>query len=949
MGQSVRAIKAALMLGVMISAGAAPLAPSLAQEAVVNDTGVYGKNVARADFPGGSYRMIAEREWGRYDENDKLIRTYVELRRDDWAVELRQPGTEVFATIDTLRNAVLETDPSTNILTEFAKIGSVAPRGDMARVPLPRIPADYPDWYKEAWNARFNPANQGFRPGASVAANSAQSGQDATFAIGSSQPSTAQSTTAQTTPGQTTAGQLPAQGSTGGFNPFSNPGAPQQTGAGQPTQTAQNAGGFDPNAPWLAAQGGGQPQTAAAPPVQQNNPFAPPPSSAPPTQQNNPFALPAGQQTGQQSGPPAWAQGQQQGQQAAAPPWGQNAGINGGGGQFGEPETPAQGPHSLVEGVWVELNRRTQPEGDGTRTAITWSSPKYLRVIPLSDNSVALLTGGIATAWNVLNRQSETRYSGSGMNVNITKTADSLYLNVSGGSISGRYEIARTANGDFSRDRFDIPDRDSRRGLFNQDGLTREWNTNFHSFDGLDMNLFDPLAGRRQQIFKQPGDFDYAIDDNLNLGLPYGLRGYRTRMSSSRQTEALITNAASFQRSMSMNFGGGISTPKASFGASYSYEKTSGTRQRSSNMSALGFARIERYTLILDEPNAQLSENFKRAVESLADGRMSAQNFVSTFGTHYAKAISYGGLGKAEKTMTSMQVAEFLSEKSSYSANGGAKGATLNGGFSEGKSTENSTESVFTRDEFEAVGGSGAMSFNGWQVSDNDTVPVRYDLRRLSDLITPLFFDMKSFEDATKYLRAHNKLRTAIDQRMNGAPPFANGYAGPKFYEIELHSLRCTAKGDEKTDTVTLRGNMELAYTDDTGPKSISLFSNAAGEAMTCGSGRKNLTLKPLIVLSNGSSGSSSRDFGSFSISSNLTEVDEGPRRSTGEQVRDGFLTGFSLGLANRAVRDIDDTIGGASMLQPLVRTANGERRTMSFGRNPAPTIVVDYTVREIN
>lgn len=907
--RTVPALVASLMLGAAVSLWPLPRNAAFAQETVVNDNGVYGENVARADFPGGSYRMIGEREWGRFDENGQMIRTYVEVTRDDWAAEFRDPATDIYAIIDTLRLIVLETDPATNVLSQFADITSLAPRGDKPRVALPRIPADYPQWYKDEWNKRFSPAPQGWQAGQSVATNSGQAASRGTFAIGPAQTIGAQQG------GQAMQGGQPSNPSVGGddFNPFSAP----------PPEPPSGGSG------------------------QQGNPFAPPPAppgppAAPPawaqgnqTQGSNPFSAPGGN-------PPPPARGGSRPPFAAPPP-----ASDPDDGGFGAPAGQEQAPHRLIEGVWVEQNARISSSGDGERTAITWSSPRYLRFLPLDDTSVAILIDE-TSGWNVLRKQTDTSYSGSGITASISQGRDTFFLSVSGGRFSGRYEIARTADGGFSRDRFEASDRDSRRGLFNQDGLTREWNTNFFSFDGPDMNLFDPLAGRKLQIFKQPGNFDYAIDDNLNLGLPFGLRGFRTRMSSSRQTETLITNAAAFQNDMSMNFGGGISTPKASFGASYSYEKTQGARSSSTTMSALGFARIERYTLILDEPNAELSENFKRAVEDLASGRMSADNFVATFGTHYAKAISYGGLGKAEKSMTSTQVAEYLSQRSSYSASGGAKGATLQGGFSEGRSTENSSESVFSRDEFEAVGGSGSMSFNGWTVSDGDTVPVRYDLRRLSDLIMPIFFDMKSANDMNRYLQAKNALRAAIDRRMNNTPPFSNRYAGPTFYEIELHQLRCTGKGDEKTYTITLRGSMELSYADDTGPKRIPLFNNAAGEAMTCGGAGKNLGIKPLVVLSAGSRNAGSPSFGAYSIAATLTEVDDGPPRSQAEQVRDGFITGFTLGLANKAVHDADDTIGGATMLLSLRNEANGQRRTQSFGRNPAPTLVVDYTIREI-
>jgi hypothetical protein len=906
---------AALM--VLGAVGAGPgTAPAIAQENLPGETGVYGRNVVRADWPGGSFRMIGPNEWGQFDAAGALVRRFVETSRDDWAVYFSDPDSGYQAHIDMLYNVAFLAEPGGGGYQTIGTITSATPRSDMPRIDLPPPPSPNHELYARRFGGTVQQQARVDNPPASAPwAGGAPVEMGGTAPPPRSQPDP---------------WQQPAPGS----------------GQDQAPARAQGDGGFDPFAPSAPATGnvaGGSSLQGSPPPWQQQPRQEPRQQPSPPS--------------GGQSSPPPWMQQDRMadsrgGGAGTPPPWASNTSNGSGtsGTGFGsDPRTAQVEPHALIEGVWVELNAISRPEGDGTRKAITWSTPQYLRFVPINDNQVAFLTNNPGFGWNVLNRQAEDRYSGNGSTVTITERRGSYFMEVSGGGLAGSYEIARTADGTPSRERFDPSDRDNRRGLFNQDGLTREWNTNFQGFDGLEINLFDQLAGRRGQIFKQPGNVDYAVDDNLNLGLPFGLRGFRTRMSSSRQMETLVTNAAKFQQDMSMNFGGGIATPKASFGANYSREQTSGTRQRNSTMSAVGYARIERYTLVLDEPNAELSSNFRTAIDNLADGRTSAQTVVDTFGTHYAKAISYGGLGKAEKTMTSMEVAEYLSTKQGVSGNVGAKGASLSGGFSEGRSSDRSTESVFTRDEFVAVGGSGSMTSAGWQVSDSDTVPVRYDLRRLSDLVNPILFEIRSAQESDRYFRARQALRAEIDRRMVGAPDFANRYVGPAFYEIELERLRCIRQGDDATNTVTLKGSMQFNYTDDNGRKQITVFNNAAGEAFTCGGAGKPLGQKLLVVMTLGSANQGARGFGSYGVLPNMTEVDDGPPRSDTQAGLDSALTIMTAGLRNRMRHNADDRIDGSTMMMPLLSHADGSRRSVQLGGGTAPTIAIDYTIRGIN
>ncbi len=650
---------------------------------------------------------------------------------------------------------------------------------------------------------------------------------------------------------------------------------------------------------------------------------------------------PVAQAPTQQSSTPPWQQ-RQPASQASTPPWQtgnsqQHAG-NSSTGRFGQATNQVANVSGQYLGVWVESSKPFRRDGDGIDTPEVWTAPRTILLAPSGQSGMILRYHEKPEIFTTLTKQSDTNYSGGGVTVTFSKSGTSQYARISGSNadLGGTFEPARVADGVLSSERFSPAargDRDSRRGLFNQSGLTSEWNNNFYSYDGLEMDLFDYLRGRKVQIFKQPDSFDYAIDDNLNLGLPYGLRGYNTPRSTSRQTEALITNASTYQKSMSVNFGSALDTPKGGFSSKTSYEKTTGTRDKSSALNAIGIARIERYVLVLDKPNMVLADGFRRDLESFINNPANPQNIIRTYGSHYANAITYGGLGKAEKTMNSQQIGSYVSEKITSQQSVSFKGATLDGGFSSATSSSNSNESVFTQDDFLAVGGSGSMSASGWTVSDRDTVPVRYDLRPLSDLLSPLYFPSKGdVARARKVNAARAKLSDAVTAHMASGPAFSDENIAPRLYRVEIHSLRCLDKGHDPSNSISVFGKIAMIYHDDGGVRTIDLFDKPEPVPLFCNNSSSNrgmpLGQKVTIIASRNTEESRLSGFASLMIFPiRLTEADDG--------VFDPH-------------DPIEDPRGNDVQVQ-LSTLANGQKRFLTFGTGEyAPTLRLEYTVTEL-
>lgn len=1007
------AFKVALALGGAAVFGLAPQAPALAQDQVVNDTGVYGKNIARADFPGGYYQMIGEREWARYDADGNLVRTYVEVRRDDWAAEFRDSQNDVYAIIDTLRNAVSETDPKTGILTEFAKISSVAPRGDMPKIALPRVSADEPQWMKDQWAKRFD-ANQGFRPGTGVATNSGGSVQQReTFAAGPSQ-----STGGQT--GNNAGGQTNAGGRGGGFNPFSNQ---QDTGTSDPRQAqaqsqgqggAQGQAGFDPDAPWLAAQGGGQGRSQATPPTQQSNPFNPPSSgnSAPPQQQSNPFAPPAGTP----SGPPDWAQG---GGQASdpfpqsggnAPPArrpGQQAEANSGfGPQFGANDQPdtLDDPTSKFDGIWVAVGenyRRAQPEPPlNSPKRAAWESrfvpPRMIRVTGTSATSLVLENINITQRASdrgpvmgygqfAMRKGGENQYSGSGANISLRPgpiaRQDLMNANfpTSFRHMSGQYRRATTSDGlVLSRDRKAPEVLQNRPPISDQfANLTRVFQPSLVGYDPYRMNLLDPNLGQMAQLFEQHEMQYYTFDPQISKNVLYGLRAVMTNTSLAENNRISVTSEAETQEQMARAMGQSV----LGIGYNVAKEKARSVSQRSGTSIDITLARIPRYTLVMDLPNMDLNYFFKVDVENLMSGGGSYDDFLDKYGTHYAAAVTYGGLGYAEEVTSTLETAESLMRKHS---GGGQATATSKTGQQLGNASANTSNSQgnssgsgFSTGQkvFRAVGGSGTMTESGYSVNEDSVAPILYDLRPISELINPALFDTKGNGNMIRQLlQVRQALQNRIVTRQRNKPRLSTiRPKGPEAYRITFNRMRCTSSGSNPRSSIKLNGEIVAKFNDSLGTnREIDLMSkpvtesSAPTETVSCGQNAYPLAFrnKQMVVVKslqnpvNISFGVA--PVGLYDYKTPTFDSDDRLRQSVANDFAEGVVGIFKPSRKGSEVIERDRKriqLKASTEIKPwdnTFRTAptiqKGERQDGSWriGGGSSPTLVVDYTIERL-
>jgi hypothetical protein len=331
----------------------------------------------------------------------------------------------------------------------------------------------------------------------------------------------------------------------------------------------------------------------------------------------------------------------------------------------------------------------------------------------------------------------------------------------------------------------------------------------------------------------------------------------------------------------------------------------------------------------------QLSDDFRDGVERLVSGDLTADSFIRTYGTHYANAITYGALGKAKKTVTTKEVSNKFEMKVSESVEGSVDGVGLSGGFSYSHDESHRNSSMFSMEDFRLIGGGGATSMLFVNVSDRETVPVRYDLHPIYELISPIFFPTgNDWNKMTAYAQARVKLKDAVIQHMLTAPQFGNKYVGPRFYEVQFTSLGCSSKGDDSSDTINIYGKLSFVYTDDNGEGSVAIFDSTAAKLLdsndtkklTCGD-KSSLSMsdvpKVMVMVSDGAIGPLPAQYGTFSFD------------------------GDGLYEDDNSIDDLDDLIDGFPARRSI-KNMTGNRVDSIGGNGGAPTLTIGYTVSEL-
>jgi hypothetical protein len=503
-------------------------------------------------------------------------------------------------------------------------------------------------------------------------------------------------------------------------------------------------------------------------------------------------------------------------------------------GDTGAPTTMASG--QPFEGQWVVDGQIAQKSGDGLNSAVTWTFREALWITQ-AEGSIAIHFDANPAGSITLTKVGQDQYSGSGYTARfVVISKKNIRLRLDGGGTSRDYVIATVPSGaKLSRSRIK-PETDDEIDTFTAGNLIPRFNDMFFSYRSEKMDLFDANSGRGLRIFKAPGVEDFSIESEYqSKTIPYGLRALEIRRTEANQLESLITNSSSFEKSMSLNFGASGSFKGVSSGWEATREESKGADRSDGTTKAFGLARAEVYALFLDRPNMLLDPGFKYDVLQLADGQLSAASFVSKYGTHFANAIHYGGIGKNQRTVTSSEFKQWARESTSYKQEGGVDAGPVGsikakGGLTIASGNSRGGNSMFSSETWSSVGGAGSMSANGWSVDERNSVPVRYDLRPLSELISPIFFGEEwGTAKRGSLLNARARLDSEITRYLQSQPQPDNRTLGPAVYQVTFHSLKCVSNGDEGTADANLYGDVNVSLYGMEPEQTVNLFTAAEG------------------------------------------------------------------------------------------------------------------------
>lgn len=288
---------------------------------------------------------------------------------------------------------------------------------------------------------------------------------------------------------------------------------------------------------------------------------------------------------------------------------------------------------------------------------------------------------------------------------------------------------------------------------------------NFRGYNAARINPFNYQlsSGTGKFVFAMPADdsYDYYYTTADKI-VPYGLFFANDRESISRAHSTTVASEKDHQSSWSLNLGMSLGVAGMALSESGAFQHATEKMRSTKMLHTSSIAHEVNYALVLDRARMKLDADFRAAILKMRDELLmmggtniagvmpttpNYTHFIETYGTHYPYAVTYGGMAYQNITLTEDMVTSSVSNGANFSRQASAtlEGVTLGtdvgGGFSQADSNSNLNE-----DEVKvAYTIGGDISFGeggaGWNLPNGDEVPVLLDLRMITELLSPLYFD----------------------------------------------------------------------------------------------------------------------------------------------------------------------------------------------------------------
>ena len=280
--------------------------------------------------------------------------------------------------------------------------------------------------------------------------------------------------------------------------------------------------------------------------------------------------------------------------------------------------------------------------------------------------------------------------------------------------------------------------------------LTR---ANFRGYNPVKMNHRDyQYSGTTKFIFKFPVEDsrDYYFAEGKMI-VPYGVHYRSCNQGREGSNTKTLTTSQEYQSEWSASLGVSAESPfVGSFSADTSFGQQAEQMNSEKTVCTLTSTKETKYALILDRGRAELDPEFRSRIEELRDkaiawGDDDFDRFFDVYGTHYAHAITYGGMAWLEMHCSESEYNTMHGQSASVHVSGGASLEGLcdigvSGGL-DAKQSQTLHNMVGTqRAKFGTYGGSLSAG-EGWSLNRGEEVPLLLDLRPIYEVLAPTHFD----------------------------------------------------------------------------------------------------------------------------------------------------------------------------------------------------------------
>jgi len=369
----------------------------------------------------------------------------------------------------------------------------------------------------------------------------------------------------------------------------------------------------------------------------------------------------------------------------------------------------------------------------------------------------------------------------------------------------------------------------------------------------LDPRNYQLGSGTSQRVFDWPDDLskDYTITTTGKI-IPNGLI-YKNDAQALEQTHTVVTKTAREHLSAwSVNLGMSIGVPEVmSFGLNGEYSQELGTISTSEALHTISQIQQTEYALVVDMARIRLWPEFVSAVRTLRDRALAGADLdftdlVDVFGTHYPYAVTFGGMAFQEISYTIESLTQLASQGLSIEAHasGTIEAVTLGltGGLSTQETTKTTQELKKQDSKVESIG--GQLSFGGgWTLAHRAEVPLLLDLRPISELLSPLFF-----EDPIVWMTLKPGLQSELDRRAaqiaQRLQNLDHGGIAPRFFEFQLTGIR-------NDSVINLPGSFKFAETQ-FGQFLLNIGATTADQLLAITGTELPITVSQIVALSTG-------------------------------------------------------------------------------------------------